>query len=141
MPRWRGEHAQLQPRPRVCVWSQRKTLAKASRCCTTWCSIVQQLYYRLAMAFKIHTKPASADRVPIVEAGEAIVYTRYEKEKTVAVNPDDFRRLAQLEVDLDEISASDHIALDDFALEGLIEEARPKQPIEDAAQIEAVLGL
>jgi hypothetical protein len=93
------------------------------------------------VAFKIHTKQASEDRVPAVAEGEAIVYKRYEDEKTVAVNPVDFHRLAQLEADLDEISASDHIPLDDFALEGLLEEARPKRPLEDPAEIEAFLRL
>jgi len=93
------------------------------------------------MAFRVRTKQSSKDRVPVVEPGEAIIYERYGEEKTVAVNPNDFHRLAQLEVELDEISASDHISLDDLALEGLLDEARPKQPIEDAAQIEAILGL
>jgi hypothetical protein len=93
------------------------------------------------MAFKVQTKQSSKDRVPAVEPGAAIVYERYGEEKTVAVNPTDFHRLAQLEAELDEISASDHIPLDDLALEGLLDEARPKQPIEDAARIEAILGL
>lgn len=93
------------------------------------------------MAFKIHTRRASSDRVPVVEEGEAIVYTRYADEKTVAVNPADFHRLARLEDDLDGLGISDHIPLDDVALEGLLEEARPKRPIEDAARIEAILGL
>lgn len=94
------------------------------------------------MAFQVQTKQSSKDRVPVVEPGEAIIYERYGEEKTVAVNPDDFHRLAQLDSELDEIAASDHIPLDDFALEGLLEEARPhKQPIENAAQIKALLGL
>ena len=95
----------------------------------------------LGMAFNVETKQSSKDRVPAVEPGRAIVYERYGEEKTVAVNPDDFHRLAQLEADFDEITAADHIPLDDLALEALLDEARPKQAIEDAAQIEAILGL
>ncbi len=94
------------------------------------------------MTFQVQTRQSSKDRVPAVEPGEAIVYERYGEEKTVAMNPDDFHRLVQLDAALDEIAASDHIPLDDFALEGLLEEARPqKQPIENAAQIKALLGL
>lgn len=57
------------------------------------------------------------------------------------MNPTDFHRLARLEAELDELHVGDQIPLDDLALEGLLEEARPKQPIEDPAQIEAILGL
>jgi len=93
------------------------------------------------MAFNIRKRPASTDRVPALERGEAIVYTRYDKEKTVAMNPDDFHRFAQLDEDLSEIGATQRLPLSDLALEALQAEAAPGHAIEDPAEIEAILGL
>jgi hypothetical protein len=93
------------------------------------------------MAFRITRRPASKDRVPALDRGEAIIYTRYDSEKTVAMNPDDFHRFAALDEDLTEIAAAQRIPLSDFALEALRAEATPGEAIEDPAEIEAILGL
>jgi hypothetical protein len=93
------------------------------------------------MGFNIRKRPASTDHVPALAPGEAIVYTRYDKEKTVAMNPDDFHRFAQLDEDLREVGATQRLPLNDLALEALQAEATPGRSIEDPAEIEAILGL
>jgi hypothetical protein len=93
------------------------------------------------MAFRITRRPASKDRVPALESGEAIIYTRYDDEKTVAMNPDDFHRFAELDADLTEIAADQRLPLSDLALEAVRAEATAGEAIEDPAEIEAILGL
>ena len=69
------------------------------------------------------------------------MYTRYDDEKTVAMNPNDFHRFAQLDEDLTEIAAAQRLPLSDLALEALQAEATPGAAIEDPAEIEVILGL
>jgi hypothetical protein len=94
----------------------------------------------MAERIRSERRQASKDRVPSVPPGQAIVYTRYEAEKSVVMNPDDFRRLATLDGDLAEL-ASNRIPISDLTLEALQLEAAPGRPIEEPAEIEAILGL
>ncbi len=96
--------------------------------------------FAMTDTIKSERRESSKDRVPAVAPGRAIVYTRYDKEKSVVVNPEDFHRLASLDNDLAEL-ASDRIEMSDFALEAHRLEGTPGTPIEDPAEIEALLGL
>ncbi len=78
--------------------------------------------------------------MPSVGPGEAIIYTRYGREKSVAMNPEDFHRLAGLDRDIAEI-ADGQIEMSDLALEAHLDESTPGAAIEDPAEIEAILGL
>jgi len=85
-------------------------------------------------------RESSSARVPAVAPGRAIVYTRYDEEKSVVINPDDFHRLATLDSDLAEL-ALEPIEMSDLALEAHRLEGTPGVPVEDPARIEALLGL
>lgn len=78
--------------------------------------------------------------MPSVPVGRALVFTRYEEEKAVVLNPHDFRRLSALDHDLEEL-ASDRLALSELALKALMLEDTPGTPIEDPNQIRALLDL
>lgn len=84
-------------------------------------------------------RDSSTARVPSVAPGRAIVFTRYDEEKAVVLNPADFRRLAELDNDLEELSHSSGPS--DLVLEALELEDRPGTPIEDPARIKTLLGL
>lgn len=84
-------------------------------------------------------RDSSTARVPSVPPGRAIVFTRYDEEKAVVLNPADFRRLAELDDDLDELSQT--AGASDLVLEALDLEDRPATPIEDPARIKSLLGL
>lgn len=90
------------------------------------------------MALRIRRERASAQRVPAVARGTAIVYTRYGEEKSVVMNPDDFHELAGLEDDLAAVAAAG-LPLSDLALGALRAEAVPGPAVEDPASIEAIL--
>ena len=85
-------------------------------------------------------RESSAARVPSVPPGKAIVFTRYDEEKAVVLNPQDFHRLSALDHDLDEL-ASDRPALSELALKAHVLEDTPGMPIEDPEKIKALLGL
>jgi hypothetical protein len=93
------------------------------------------------VTIKSERRESSRDRVPAVAPGEAIVYTRYDKEKSVVVNPEDFHRLASLDRDLTEVTSGRRIEMSDLALEAHLMESTPGTAVEDPAQIEAILGL
>lgn len=85
-------------------------------------------------------RDSSTARVPAVPPGRAIVYTRYDEEKSVVMNPQDFRRLAALDGDLADLSL-DRNELSELVLEAHRLEDTPGAPIEDASRIEALLDL
>lgn len=78
--------------------------------------------------------------MPSVPVGTALVFTRYDEEKAVVLNPEDFHRLSALDHDLEEVS-SDRPALSELALKAHALEDQPGLPLEDPARIKALLGL
>ncbi len=86
------------------------------------------------------TRESSTARVPAVPPGRAIVFTRYQEENAVAVNPEDFRRLAAIDKALDAI-ADDRPAMSDLALAAHRLEDEPVEALEDAGAIRALLDL
>ncbi|MHB1244702.1 MAG: hypothetical protein ACYC1P_15085 [Gaiellaceae bacterium] len=85
-------------------------------------------------------RDSSTARVPSVPPGTAILYTRYDEEKSVVMNPQDFHRLAALDADLADLSL-DRVEMSELALEAHRLEDTPGAPIEDASRIEALLDL
>ena len=78
--------------------------------------------------------------MPSVPVGKALVFTRYDEEKAVVLNPQDFHRLSALDHDLEELS-SDPPLLSELALKAHALEETPGTPVEDPNQIKALLGL
>jgi hypothetical protein len=68
------------------------------------------------------------------------VFTRYDEEKAVVLNPQDFHRLSALDRDLEELTA-DQPVLSPLALKAHALEDTPGAPVEDPEQIKALLGL
>jgi hypothetical protein len=85
-------------------------------------------------------RESSEARVPSVPIGTALVVTRYDEEKAVVLNPQDFHRLSALDHDLEELS-SDPPELSELALKAHALEDQPGQPVEDPARIKDLLGL
>lgn len=94
----------------------------------------------MARTIETEQRESSSARVPTVPPGRAIVYTRYEEEKTVVMNPQDFHRLAALDEALAEIAA-ERLEMSDLVLEAHRLEDEPGEPIEDPAAIKTLLGL
>jgi hypothetical protein len=94
----------------------------------------------MAARIESERREASTARVPSVPPGKAIVYTRYEEEKTVVMNPDDFHRLTALDQALADIAA-DPPEMSELALKAHELEDTPGAAIEDPAEIKAHLGL
>ena len=90
--------------------------------------------------FVSEQRDSSSARVPSVPPGRAIVFTRYDAEKAVVLNPQDFHRLSALDHDLDELAA-DPPALTELALKAHALEDTPGTPVEDPDAIRALLGL
>jgi hypothetical protein len=86
------------------------------------------------------TRDSSTARVPAVRAGTALVFTRYDEEKAVVLNPQDFHRLSALDHDLEELS-SDRPPLSELALKAHALEDQPGTAVEDPDTIKALLGL
>ena len=104
------------------------------RCRTTTC-------YGARMAgLSRERRESSEARVPSVPVGTALVITRYDEEKAVVLNPQDFQRLSSLDQDLEEL-ISDPPALSPLALKAHALEDTTGAPIEDPTQIKALLGL
>jgi hypothetical protein len=85
-------------------------------------------------------RDSSAARVPSVPVGKALVFTRYDEEKAVVLNPEDFHRLVAVDRDLAEVAA-DAPELSELARKAHELEDRPGTPIEDPDRIRALLGL
>jgi hypothetical protein len=100
----------------------------------------QVLRFVTMRTIKSERRKSSSNRVPTVAPGEAIIYTRYDREKSVVMNPEDFHRLADLDRDL-AVLVSGRIRMSDLALEAHLHESTPGTAIEDPAEIEAILGL
>lgn len=94
----------------------------------------------MAQTIESERRDSSTARVPSVPPGKAIVYTRYEEEKSVVMNPEDFHRLAALADDLAEVTL-DRIEMSELVLEAHRLEDTPGTPIEDPKQIKSLLGL
>jgi len=89
---------------------------------------------------RIERRNSSTVRLPRVEPGEAIVFTRYGEERSVAMNPVDFHRLLALESAFDALTDEDGPAVDDLVRKAHELEDTPGEPLEDAEAIEAFLG-
>jgi hypothetical protein len=85
-------------------------------------------------------RDSSEARVPAVPIGTAVVFTRYDEEKVVVLNPDDFHRLDALDRDLEELTSGSP-ALTELALKAHALEDAPGVPVEDPDTIRALLGL
>ena len=94
----------------------------------------------MAETIERERRESSTARVPSVPPGRAIVYTRYDEEKSVVMNPQDFYRLAALDEALAEI-VDDGAALSELALKAHELEDMPGEPVEDPVEIKALLGL
>lgn len=68
------------------------------------------------------------------------MFTRYNEEKAVVLNPQDFHRLHALDHDLEEVSSAQP-ALSALAVKAHKIEDRPGTPVEDPDEIKALLGL
>jgi hypothetical protein len=86
------------------------------------------------------TRESSEARVPSVPVGLALVFTRYNEEKAVVMNPLDFQRLRALDHDLARLT-SDRPELSDLALKAHALEDQPATGVENPDQIKALLGL
>lgn len=80
-------------------------------------------------------------RVPALAEGRALLVTRYDEEKAVVMNPEDFRRLAALDAALETLRGADAPALTTLVLEAHRLEDEPDQAVEDPAAIKVLLGL
>lgn len=85
-------------------------------------------------------RESSTARVPSVPPGRAIVYTRYDEEKTVVMNPQDFRRLTALDEALAAV-VFDRPEISELALKAHALEDTPGQAVENPAEINTLLGL
>jgi len=94
----------------------------------------------MAETIKSKRRDSSSARVPSVPPGEAIVFTRYDEEKSVVMHPDDFHRLVALDDALADVVFAG-IEMSDLALEAHRVEDTPTRPLEDAAEIRAALRL
>ena len=94
----------------------------------------------MGTAFETERRDSSTARVPTVPPGKAIVYTRYDEEKSVVLNPEDFHRLVELDEALTEI-VKDRLVLSDLARRAHQLEDTPGSAIEDPTEIKTLLGL
>ncbi len=93
------------------------------------------------MVFHLEYRASSSDRVPAVDQGCAIVYTKYrDEQKSVVVNPVDFERLAEIEAALDVVCCGG-LKTSDLAMHAYLTEAVSQGAIEDADTIKALLDL
>jgi PHD/YefM family antitoxin component YafN of YafNO toxin-antitoxin module len=93
------------------------------------------------MGFAMERRDSSTARVPSVRRGRAVVVTRYNRERSVIVNPDDFRRLAELEDALDVIFSDDRMGMTELAAKAQRLEDSPGAPVEDPDRIKKLLDL
>jgi hypothetical protein len=91
------------------------------------------------MAIRIERRDASTARVPAVEAGQAIVFTRYDEDRSVVLSPSDFERLAAIDEALD-VTIGDRPTAGELAEAARRLEDEPGESLEDAAAIARLLG-
>lgn len=94
----------------------------------------------MSQSIESEVRDSSTARVPAVAPGRAIVFTRYDEEKSVVLHPDDYHRLAALDDELAAI-ALPAIEMSELALEAHRLEDMPGAPVEDGATIRTLLGL
>jgi hypothetical protein len=94
----------------------------------------------MSQSIETESRDSSTARVPAVMPGHAIVFTRYEEEKSVVLHPDDYHRLASLDEELAAI-ALPGIEMSALALQAHQLEDTPGAPVEDGDTIRALLGL
>src|SRR6266540_5523775 len=95
---------------------------------------------RVAEKIESEHRDSAKAMVPSVPHGRAIVFTRYDREKSVVMNPEDFHRLAALDDALADV-VFDPVELSDLASAAHRLEDTPGTPVEDAREIRALLGL
>lgn len=86
-------------------------------------------------------RESSTARVPTVPPGKAIVYTRYDEEKTVVMNPEDFHRFVEIDDVLAELMSADPVHVTELVRKAHELEDEPGVSTEDPAAIKALLGL
>jgi hypothetical protein len=99
------------------------------------CAIV----FGMSETIQTERRESSTARVPSVPRGKAIVYTRYAEEKSVVMNPEDFRRLAALDEALADV-ADERSGPSELALKAHVLEDTPGEPVEDPVEIKSLLG-
>lgn len=97
------------------------------------------IVYRDVMSIDVERRDSSTARVPAVEPGHAIVFTRYDEDRAVVLAPADFERLAAIDRALDDALA-DRPNPGDLVAEAHRLEDEPGEPVEDAAAIARLLG-
>ena len=85
-------------------------------------------------------RESSSTRVPTVASGHALIVTRYDEEKAVVMNPEDFHRLTALEEALALVTAS-RTSMNDLVLKAHRLEDEPGVPIEDPDELRTLLNL
>jgi hypothetical protein len=91
------------------------------------------------MSIDIERRDSSTARVPAVEPGHAIVFTRYDEDHTVVLEPGDFRRLAAIDGALDAALADRPEISELVSLAHRLED-EPGEALEDAAAIRRLLA-
>lgn len=94
----------------------------------------------MGQSIETEVRDSSTARVPAVTPGQAIVFTRYEEEKSVVLHPDDYHRLAALDEELAAI-ALPGIEMSELVLQAHQLDDTPGVPVEDGDAIRALLGL
>jgi hypothetical protein len=91
-------------------------------------------------AIETEVRDSSTARVPSVLPGHAILFTRYDEEKSVVLHPDDYRRLVSLDEELAAI-ALPRPEMSELVLAAHRLEDTPGAPVEDAGEIRKLLDL
>ncbi len=94
----------------------------------------------MAKTIETERRDSSEARVPAVASGHAVIVTRYDEEKAVIMNPEDFHRLTALEDALLMATAS-RVVMSELVLKAHQLEDEPGVAIEDAVEIRALLDL
>jgi len=97
------------------------------------------------MALERETIPADSVRTPAAKEGTVTIVSRYREgnAKVALVHPSDLEMLEDAYNLLDDLSIPDLLPVSDLALKAQTSEDRPdpERLVEDAEEIEAILGL
>jgi PHD/YefM family antitoxin component YafN of YafNO toxin-antitoxin module len=93
-----------------------------------------------APVMRTERQDASTARVPPVEAGTAVIVTRYGRENAVVLSPADFHRLAALDEALEAIAAGERAGLSELARKAHRIEDEPGAALEDPVALARLLG-
>lgn len=83
-------------------------------------------------------RDSSTARVPAVEPGRAIVFSRYDEDASVVLSPEDFARLTAIDEALERVLC-DRPTPGELAAVAHLAEDEPGTPIEDADAIHRLL--